>query len=170
MKASRGDTTQEKKLHTNKIQILGTPVGLILGLSVSMSGSTHDFTQWKSFRWSEGVHRIFLLMGNRVTLYVDSAYHGIAARHQRWKIALQHKAFRNKPLTEEQKAQNRRRSKVRIAVEHTIRRVKICRSCADRQRKTNLEKHQRRWRIAAGIANLRLICSPAKPELNQLWA
>jgi hypothetical protein len=165
----REDYSGKKKLHTNKVQVLTTPTGLILDLSASKGGSVHDFKQWKGFRRNEGLHRIFRLMGNRVIGYFDSAYQGIAKRHPQWKIRLQQKAFRNKPLTESQKTTNRVRSKVRIAVEHTIRRIKISRSCADRQRKTTKEKHQRRWQIAAGIANLRLIYSGTKPELKVLW-
>lgn len=161
--------TQEKKLHTNKVQVSVTPTGLILDISRSNGGSVHDFHQWKGFRPNDGMKRILRLMGNRVIAYVDSAYQGIAKRHPRWEIRLQQKAFRNKPLTEAQKTTNRVRSKVRIAIEHTIRRIKIARSCAERQRKTTKEKHQRRWQIAAGIANLRLIHSSAKPELKILW-
>jgi hypothetical protein len=166
----RKDYSGKKKLHTHKVQVFGTPTGLILDLSASMGGSVHDFKQWKCFRQNKGRQRIFGLMGNRVIGYFDSAYQSIAKRHPRWKIRLQQKAFRNKPLTEAQKTTNRVRSKVRIAIEHTIRRIKICRSCSDRQRKTTKEKHQRRWQIAAGIANLRLISSPSKPELKVLWA
>jgi len=109
-------------------------------------------------------------MGNRVIAYFDSAYQSIAQRYPRWEIRLQQKAFRNKPLTVSQKTTNRVRSKVRIGIEHTIRQIKICRSCSDKQRKTTKEKHQRRWQIAAGMANLRLLFSPAKPELMVLWS
>jgi Transposase DDE domain len=143
---------------------------LILGLSPTAGGSVHDFQQWKGFRLNEGLRRIVLLMGNRVIGYFDSAYQSIAKRHYQWTIRLQQKAFVNKPLTEAQKTTNRVRSKVRIAIEHSIRRIKISRSCADRGRKTTKEKHQRRWQIAAGIANLRLIHSSTKPELKVLWA
>jgi DDE superfamily endonuclease len=164
------DYSGKKKLHTNKVQVLGTPTGLILGLSPTKGGSVHDFKQWKGFRLNQGLRRILLLMGNRVIGYFDSAHQSIAKRHPQWTIRLQEKAFRNKPLTEAQKTTNRVRSKVRIRIEYTIRRIKISRSCADRQRKTTKEKHQRRWQIAAGIANLRLIHSSAKPELKALWA
>jgi hypothetical protein len=164
------DYSGKKKLHTTKVQVLGTPTGLILGLSSTAGGSVHDFKQWKGFRWNEGFRRILLLMSQRVVAYFDSAYQSIDKRHPQWMIRLQQKAFRNKPLTEAQKTTNRVRSRVRIGIEHTIRRIKICRSCADRQRKTTKEKHQRRWRIAAGIANLRLIRSSTEPELKVLWA
>jgi DDE superfamily endonuclease/Helix-turn-helix of DDE superfamily endonuclease len=164
------DYSGKKKLHTHKVQVLGTPTGLILGLSPTAGGSVHDFQQWKGFRLNEGLRRIVLLMGNRVIGYFDSAYQSIAKRHYQWTIRLQQKAFVNKPLTEAQKTTNRVRSKVRIAIEHSIRRIKISRSCADRGRKTTKEKHQRRWQIAAGIANLRLIHSSTKPELKVLWA
>lgn len=169
MPTNNARTTQKKKLHTHKVQGFGTPTGLILDLSASVGGSVHDFKQWKSFRQNKGLDRILGLMGNRVIGYFDSAYQSIAKRHPRWEIRLQQKAFRNKPLTEAQKTTNRVRSKVRIAIDHTIRRMKISRSCSDRQRKTTKEKHQQRWQIAAGIANLRLISSPRKPELKVLW-
>jgi hypothetical protein len=146
---------------------LGTPTGLILDLSASRGGSMHDFKQWKGFRFNTGVKRIIGLMGNRVIGYFDSAYQGIAERYPQWTIRLQQKAFRNKPLTVAQKTTNRVRSKVRIAIEHTIRRIKICRSCAERQRKVKEQRHQQRWHIAAGIANLR--CISTKPEFIGLW-
>jgi hypothetical protein len=134
-----------------------------------MGGAVHDFKQWKGFGFHDGFRRILGLMGNRVIAYFDSAYQSIDQRHPHWKIRLQQKAFRNKPLSTAQKITNTIRSKVRITIEHTIRRIKISRACADRQRKTTKEKHQRRWQIAAGIANLRLIHSSAKPELKVLW-
>lgn len=101
-------------------------------------------------------------MGNGVIGYFDSAYQGIAERYPHWTIRLQQKAFRNKPLTVAQKTTNLMRIKVRIAIEHTIRRIKICRACADRQRKVKEQCHQQRWHTAAGIANLRVLSTKSE--------
>jgi hypothetical protein len=56
---------------------LGTPTGLILGLSASAGGSVDDFKQWKGFRFHDGFKRILGLMGDRVRGYCESAYQSI---------------------------------------------------------------------------------------------
>lgn len=67
----------KKKLPTDKTQVLGTPTGLILGLSASAGGSVDDFKQWKGFRFHDGFKRILGLMGDRVRGYCESAYQSI---------------------------------------------------------------------------------------------
>lgn len=74
MPTNSAGTIQEKKLHTHKVQVFGTPTGLIFDLSASMGGSVHDFKQWKGFRQNEGLHRIVGLMGNRVIGYFPAAH------------------------------------------------------------------------------------------------
>ena len=59
-------------------------------------------------------------------LYADSAYVGeelheaLLKKNPKLKLKIHEKGYRNKPLTDEQKANNREKSKVRVRVEHVF--------------------------------------------------
>lgn len=98
-----------------------------------------------------------LLHGKETKLWGDSAYSGqgdkIKAKAPRAKDYTNEKGRRNAPLTDEQKATNKTKSKVRAVVEHpflTIKQIfgfsKVC--------YRGLAKNAHRFFVACGLANL----------------
>jgi transposase, IS5 family len=98
-----------------------------------------------------------LLHGHETKVWGDSAYSGqgdkIKAKAPRAQDMTHEKGRRNAPLTDEQKAKNKTKSKVRAAVEHpflTIKRIfdfnKVCYK--------GLAKNAHRFFVACGLANL----------------
>jgi transposase, IS5 family len=98
-----------------------------------------------------------LLHGKETKVWGDSAYSGqrdrIKAKAPRAKDYANEKSRRNAPLTDEQKAKNKTKSKVRAIVEHpflTIKQIfdfnKVC--------YRGLQKNAHRFFVACGLANL----------------
>ena len=63
-----------------------------------------------------------------------------------------HKATKNRPLTAEQKAYNKMVSKIRVAIEHVNRELKIFRICKETYRGKG-ERGLIRTRVIAGLYN-----------------
>jgi len=121
-----------------------------------VSGSIHDFRVLKEQPFNRHLKAIIKLM-KRVILWADSAYIAIVTLYPKWEYRVLEKAKRNHPLTEEQKINNKLKSKIRIAVEHTIARIKVFRCCQERTRNMTATKQSRYWNIVAGICNLQRI-------------
>lgn len=116
-----------------------------------------------------GMKRLCGLAHGKVKAWFDSGYETIEQWRPSWECFVNFKAHRGKPLTEFQKRKNKSYSKIRIRVEHAIRRIKVFRICSDRLRKANCERHQRRWCIAAGLVNLRSLSRPEFSALMTTW-
>lgn len=114
----------------------------------------HDFRLFKERGLPPALHSLCVLMG-RVIVWADSAYEAIPKYYPRWDCRIQEKAKRNHPLTELQKLTNTCKTKVRILIEHVIRRIKVFRCCADRGRKLTAPIQTRYWNIVAGLWNQR---------------
>lgn len=154
-KQQKHDYSGKKKCHTRKTQFVQTLTGIILDLSQPVGGSVHDFTLFKEHALAPWVERLLDLM-QRVRVWIDSGYQGIAKQRPDWQCYLIERARRGHPLTTLQKITNKMKSRIRIAVEHTISRVKKYRCCSDRTRNTSAPTQALRWRIVAGLCNLRL--------------
>ena len=158
------DETQKKhysgkaKRHTIKTQYTTSASGLILHTSAPVAGSMHDFALFKmdpptfppDLPGDGG-------SGRRRTLdIVDSAYTGMDAQYpdRDSRVALKRKP--GKSLTREEKEYNRALSRIRIRVEHTIRRVKIFRIMGDRYRNPR-RKYAIIRDIVCGLANMKLL-------------
>ena len=87
------------------------------------AGKVHDFLLFKQSRTA---------LSPQTECLADSGYLGLMKRHANSRLP--HKKSKLHPLTEEQKAQNRRLSKERFVVEHVIRSLKIFRILAERYR------------------------------------
>jgi len=142
---------------------------LILDLAPSCAGAVHDIKQYRNAPMNEGMKRLMGLANGKTKAWFDSAYQSIERRRTSWKCFVSFKAQRGKELTDFQKQKNKAYSKVRIRVEHQIRRIKVFRICSDRLRKPSEQRHFLRWRIAAGLANLKALSSPEFHGLKTIW-
>jgi len=105
-------------------------------------GSVHDFTLYKD--------SIGSAVSPDVKIKVDSGYQGIAALHAN--SAVPFKKGKNRPLTEEEKAFNRRLARERIAIEHVNREIKIFKIMSDRYRNRR-RRHGLRMNLICAVRN-----------------
>lgn len=101
-----------------------------------------------------------LLHGQENRVYGDSAYTGQkeVLRHSAptARDFTQRRSHRSRPLTEQQRASNRIKSKIRAKVEHTIGVIK-CRFGFTKVRYRGLEKNHNRVLVNCALANLYLV-------------
>ena len=122
-KKQKQSYSSKKKRHTQKAQVLiERASGRILATAFA-AGKVHDFLLFKQSRTA---------LSPQTECLADSGYLGLMKRHANSRLP--HKKSKLHPLTEEQKAQNRRLSKERFVVEHVIRSLKIFRILAERYR------------------------------------
>lgn len=127
---------------------------LILDISPAINGSVHDFRVFKERLIGRELKRLLRLM-KTVIVWADSAYEALDQYFPSWVCHINEKGKRNHPLTDAQKRKNRVKSKTRIAVEHTISRIKKYRCCAERVRNMTASQQSHYWQIVAGLCNLR---------------
>jgi hypothetical protein len=119
-----------------KIQeILATALG---------KGSQHDFHLFKASRSVLSAH---------ICSFADAGYQGLSALHQNSQTPAKKSKLR--PLTQAQKASNRKLSSTRMLVEHVIRRLKIFRILSERYRNRR-RRFALRFNLIAAIHNLEL--------------
>ena len=107
-------------------------------------GKTHDF---KVFTKSK------LPLSEKTKVKADSGYQGAQQLHS--KTELPKKSSKHRPLTDKDKAANRKLAKERVVVEHVIGKIKIFRILTERYRNRRL-KHTQRVRLICGIYNYQL--------------
>lgn len=159
------DETQKKhysgkaKRHTIKTQYTTSANGLILHTSAPAAGSMHDFALFKvdpptfpqDLPGGDG------RSGRRRTLDIaDSAYTGMDAQYPDRDSRVAKKRKPGRGLTAEEKEYNRALSRIRIRVEHAIRRVKVFRIMGDRYRNPR-RKYAIIRDIVCGLANMKLL-------------
>lgn len=139
-------TTQVKKRHTIKAQLIICAVSLSI-LSVFLgTGSTHDFSLFKKSR---------VLLHRDSVLLADSGYQGIKRYHQQSVIPIKKK--QGQALTTEEKKHNKALSKRRIFIENVNRRCKVFRVVKDVYR--GKHKHfSLTWNLVAALVNVRYGC------------
>jgi hypothetical protein len=160
------DETQKRhysgkaKRHTKKTQYVTTYDGVILQTSTAVEGSKHDFAIFKesvptfpgNLPHGQGIAPDGQC-ARRLKYIADSAYVGLD------KIVTQHdsrvsrKRKPGKNLTPAEKAYNRALAKIRIRVEHAIRRVKVFRVMGDRYRNPR-KKYAIINDIVCGLVNM----------------
>lgn len=117
--------------------------GRILATAFS-AGKVHDFALFKQSRTALSPHTECL---------ADSGYLGLAKCHANSRLP--HKKSKLYPLTDEQKAENRRLAKERFVVEHVIRSLKIFRILAERYRNRR-KRFGLRFNLIAALYNQEL--------------
>ena len=116
--------TGKSKRHVKKtVLIVNREDGLILGRTRVRPGSVHD----KRVLEEDPLH-MRLEKSKNILKRVDSAWTGENADNG-WVV--NKRGRRGHPLTKKEKRQNKALSKIRIAVEHAIRRVKVFRRFAE---------------------------------------
>ena len=109
------------------------------------AGSVHDFTLYKSSVGSA--------VSPDVKMKADSGYQGIADYHANSEVPF--KKGKNRTLTPEEKAFNRRLSRERIAIEHVNRQIKVFKIMAERYRNRR-RRHKLRMTLICAIRNSEL--------------
>lgn len=109
-------------------------------------GTVHDFRMFKE--------SLGLVLPENVLALVDSGYQGINEYLPNALIPF--KATKKNPLTVEQKAFNKMLSKLRIAIEHINRELKIFRICKETYRGKG-ERGLIRVKIVASLYNHRVV-------------
>jgi hypothetical protein len=108
----------KKKRHTIKAQLICTPSGRVGSVGPSVPGSVHDLTL---LRKSGEADDLLPEEG----LMTDLAYVGLADERPGLRVVLPHKAKKDVPLTDEQKAYNKGVSRCRVVVENLLARLKV---------------------------------------------
>jgi DDE superfamily endonuclease/Helix-turn-helix of DDE superfamily endonuclease len=103
----------KKKAHTLKTQVATDPTGLITSISPGMPGSINDV---RLLRETGLLGRL----GEGEAAMMDKGYEGAEKGYAGVLIVMPKKDRKARPLSEEQKAENRRISRYRVVVEHTM--------------------------------------------------
>ena len=106
-------------------------------------GTAHDFAMFKDSLVGVLPANIFIL--------VDKGYQGILDYFGN--ALIPHKATKHNPLTDEQRAFNTMIGKLRVTIEHIIRKIKIFRICKETYRGKG-ESGLRRVTLVSALYNL----------------
>lgn len=108
------------------------------------NGKRHDFRLFKE----SGVH-----IHPDIETLTDSGYTGLKKLHANSRVS--QKSYRNKPLTQEQKKQNRELSSQRVLNENVIGKLKRFKILSDRYRNRR-KRFGLRFNLIAGVYNYEL--------------
>jgi DDE superfamily endonuclease/Helix-turn-helix of DDE superfamily endonuclease len=137
------------KMHALKTQIAVTPDGLIVHQSATVAGPMSDSMLLRRSRFAGNAPP-----GTR--LFGDSAYTGMDKIYSELEVVTPIKKPKGGALSEEQREFNRQVSKVRIAVENTLCRIKTFKVCSDFFRNP-VKSHGQLMGVVSGLVNLRII-------------
>lgn len=137
----------KKKRHTLKNAILASMTGIILFVSPTYEGRTHDLRMTASYSICSGT-----------TLWQDTGYQGY--RPQRVTIIQPTKKPKGQELTDEQKLLNRSISSIRVRIEHFIGGVKRYRIVKDECRAYKNGFRDGVIGTCSGLYNFRVIGKP----------
>lgn len=139
----------KKGTHTLKTQVAVTPDGLIVHLSATASGRTHDMKVLKQ-------SRLLPRLPKGARLWGDRGYTGLEKLCPRHEVIVPKMRPKGGELSEEDQALNRQISKVRITVENVLCKLKKFRICREFYR-NETRRHGQFWGCVAGLVNLRLL-------------
>ena len=140
----------KKKRFTVKTQIATTRKGLIIHVSKSIPGRTHDYKLFKASILPK-------IIPKESRLYGDSGYQGIHKDFSHIHALIPFKRTRNHTeLTRSEKIRNTAQRKVRVKIEHTLSRLKKYHVLAHTYRHS-LHNYESTFRFVANIVNFRMI-------------
>lgn len=140
----------KKKAFTIKTQIATNKQGLIVEISKSIPGRSHDYKLFKDSRLPQKIPK-----GTK--LYLDSGYQGVNKDYPDLDAVIPFKRNRkHKKLTRSEKIRNTKQRKIRVAVEHTLSRLKKYQALAQIYRHS-LQNYGQTFRFIANIANFRML-------------
>jgi len=162
----------KKKNHTVNTTITVNVNGLVLDVSRSVPGSTHDMTLIRDDppdlgRLTERMRNPRCPESRKATIYADLGYLGLEREHPGALIRQPAKRGRGMELTKTQKAGNKRINRKRVTVEHSIGRIKQHRRMAGPYEGT-AEEFNRELMVVTGLVNLRMLWDARrrKPRLG----
>lgn len=140
----------KKKANTLKAMIITTFLKTIPYISHCCEGKRHDFSLLKNEFESDKY------WFNDFNIYLDLAYIGFSDKYQCQNLFIPHKKSKNKPLTENQKEENKQLSSKRVIVEHSFAGLKRFRILSDRLRLHRIDFYDDILGVCAGLWNLYL--------------
>jgi hypothetical protein len=130
--------------------IITTLLKTIPYISHCCEGKSHDFSLLKNeFETDKSWFNLF-------NIYVDLGYLGFLNEYKCQKLFIPHKKSKNKPLTENQKAENKQLSSKRVIVEHSFAGLKRFRILSDRLRLHRIDFYDDILGVCAGLWNFYL--------------
>ena len=145
----------KRKRHTIKAQLICTPSGRVGSVGPSVPGSVRDLTLLR--RSGEADE-----LAPEDGLMADLAYVGLPDDRPGLNVVLPHKAKKGVPLTDEQKAHNRRVSSCRVVVENLLAPLKVFQVLRQTFRSV-FGRHAQVFRVAALLVDRCL--AAARPEI-----
>jgi hypothetical protein len=154
----------KKKRHTVKNTVIATMSKWILFLGYTVAGSIHDYTQFKQEFPIDGDMDEVIQWFEDFVLWLDLGYLGTQKTYKTETVNMPHKKPRKSKknpsptLTEEQKAENRAISRVRVIVEQAISGLKRFNIVAHTFRNRLKDFVDTAVLLAAGLWNWKLKC------------
>ena len=137
----------KKKATTRKTVIVTDDKRRVLLLTPTKSGRRHDK------RIADKNH-LWRVIPPNVAIWVDTGFQGVLKQHQ--KTMIPKKATKNYPLSEEDKAENKLVSSIRVVVEHAIAGVKRYKAASDIYRNHLPNLDDQFTLLSAGLWNYHL--------------
>lgn len=154
-KNQKKDYSGKKKKHTLKNLVLTWDNKMILGISKTVGGKTHDYPMLKK---SEFMNVLLWY-----TIFVDLWFQGIKKDFPWHNIFIPKKNYKKNPLTEAEKEENRLISSIRVVVENIIGWAKKYRIIANRYR------NRTRWDFLTVSSNRKHVVMMTVCGLYNLW-
>lgn len=141
----------KKKSFTIKTQLATTKQGLLVNIGKPVPGRQHDY---KLFKMSN----LPKLIPKHTKFYLDSGYQGVHKDFPDLNAIIPHKRARNsQPLSRSQKIQNKKQRKIRVAIEHTLSKLKKFQILHQTYR-NSLQNYETTFGFVANIVNFRMLC------------
>lgn len=140
----------KKRKFTLKTQIATQRNGLIIHVSPTVGGRTHDYKLFKK----SGLPQ---MIPKEMKLFVDNGYQGVQKDYPNLTVAIPFKRHRGKKeLTRSEKIFNTKQRRVRIKVENTLAKLKKYRVLSDMYRHS-LQNYNPTFRFVANVVNFRML-------------
>jgi len=141
----------KKKAFTIKTQLATTKKGLICHIAKPVPGRKHDYKIFKESNLPK-------LIPKNSKSYFDSGYQGVNKDFPDLNAVIPYKRTRNgQPLTRSQKIQNKKQRKIRVAIEHTLSKLKKFQILHQTYR-NSLQNYETIFGFVANIVNFRMLC------------
>lgn len=141
----------KKKAFTIKTQLATNRQGLIVNVDKPTAGRQHDYKVFKTSRLPK-------IIPKNTKLYLDSGYQGVQNDFPDLNTVIPHKRTRNgNPLTRSQKIQNKKQRRIRVAIEHTLSKLKKF-QILHQTYHNSLQNYETVFGFVANIVNFRMLC------------
>lgn len=141
----------KKKAFTIKTELATTKRGLIVNLGKPTPGRQHDYKIFKASNLPK-------IIPKDAKIYLDSGYQGVHKDFPDLNAIIPYKRTRNgQPLTRSQKIQNKKQRSVRVAIEHTLSKLKKFQILHQTFR-NSLQNYETVFGFVANIVNFRMLC------------